>query len=166
MFPTVADVLALEQVRQGLPAVVAGEENLDRRVRWAHVSELADIAGLLRGGELILTTGVALPSDDADLAAYVADLDNVGVAGLVVELGRRYAKALPPALVRAAQGRGLPLVALHRETRFVSITEAVHALRRRHPARRAALLRRSCTRPSPSCRSRGPSPRRSSGRPR
>jgi purine catabolism regulator len=127
VFPTVADVLALEQVRQGLPEVVAGEENLDRRVRWAHVSELADIAGLLRGGELILTTGVALPSDDADLAAYLADLDNVGVAGLVVELGRRYAKALPAALVRAAQGRGLPLVALHRETRFVAITEAVHA---------------------------------------
>jgi len=62
-----------------------------------------------------------------DLAAYVADLDNVGAAGLVVELGRRYAGSLPPALVRAAQGRGLPLVALHRQNRFVSITEAVHA---------------------------------------
>ncbi len=127
MFPTVAEVLDLQQVRLGHPEVVAGAENLDRRVRWAHVSELADIAGLLRGGELILTTGVALPSDEADLAAYVADLDNVGAAGLVVELGRRYAEALPAALVRAAQGRGLPLVALHRETRFVAITEAVHA---------------------------------------
>ena len=128
MFPTVAEVLELDQVRQGHPEVVAGAENLQRAVRWAHVSELADIAGLLRGGELILTTGVALPADDADLAAYVADLDDVGAAGLVVELGRRYAGALPPALVRAAQGRGLPLVALHRQTRFVSITEAVHAL--------------------------------------
>ncbi len=127
VFPTVAEVLELDQVRQGHPEVVAGQDSLDRAVRWAHVSELADIAGLLRGGELILTTGVALPADDVDLAAYVADLDNVGAAGLVVELGRRYAGSLPPALVRAAQGRGLPLVALHRQTRFVSITEAVHA---------------------------------------
>ena len=127
VFPTVADVLALPQVRKAEPTVVAGARGLDRRVRWAHVSELADIAGLLRGGELILTTGVALPSEDADLAAYVADLDNVGVAGLVVELGRRYATTLPPSLVRAAEGRGLPLVALTRETRFVAITEAVHA---------------------------------------
>jgi PucR family transcriptional regulator, purine catabolism regulatory protein len=126
-FPTVADVLSLEQVRRGEPSVVAGARGLDRAVRWAHVSELADIAGMLRGGELILTTGVALPGDDADLAAYVADLDNVGVAGLVVELGRRYATALPAALVRAAEGRGLPLIALARETRFVAITEAVHA---------------------------------------
>ncbi len=126
-FPSVADVLALDQVRKGEPTVVAGRAGLDRAVRWAHVSELADIAGMLRGGELILTTGVALPDDEADLAAYVADLDNVGVAGLVVELGRRYATTLPPALVRAAEGRGLPLVALGRETRFVAITEAVHA---------------------------------------
>ena len=92
------------------------------------MSELADIAGMLRGGELLLTTGVALPDDDAGLAAYIADLDAVGAAGLVVELGRRYRGTLSPALVRAAEGRGLPLVALHRETPFVEITEAVHAL--------------------------------------
>src|SRR5262249_14047726 len=70
---------------------------------------------------------VALPDDDADLAAYVADLDNVGAAGLVVELGRRFRSALPQALVRAAEGRGLPVVTLGRETRFVAVTEAVHA---------------------------------------
>jgi purine catabolism regulator len=127
VFPTVAEVLALDVVRRGEPRVVAGAESLDRPVRWAHVSELPDIAGLLRGGELILTTGVALPDDDADLAAYVADLDNVGAAGLVVELGRRFRSALPQALVRAAEGRGLPVITLGRETRFVAVTEAVHA---------------------------------------
>jgi hypothetical protein len=35
-------------------------------VRWVHVSELADIATLLRGGELVLTTGIALPSAAAN----------------------------------------------------------------------------------------------------
>ncbi len=128
MLPTVADVLALEPVRRGRPEVVAGASDLGRRVRWVHVSELADIAGLLRGGELILTTGVALPTGDDELAAYVADLVNVGAAGLVVELGRRFTDALPPALVRAAQGRSLPLVALHQEIRFIAVTEAVHSL--------------------------------------
>ncbi len=127
-FPTVGEVLALDSVLRGRPAVVAGRRGLDRRVRWAHVSELADIAGMLRGGELLLTTGVALPDDDAGLAAYVADLDAVGAAGLVVELGRRYRGTLPTALVRAAEGRGLPLVELHRETPFVAVTEAVHSL--------------------------------------
>ncbi len=127
-FPAVSEVLALDAVRRGRPEVVAGGRGLGRRVRWVHVSELADIAGLLRGGELLLTTGVARPDDEAGLAAYVADLDAVGAAGLVVELGRRYRGSLSPALVRAAEGRGLPLVALHRETPFVAVTEAVHAL--------------------------------------
>lgn len=126
--PTVGEVLALDALRRGRPQVVAGGRGLDRRVRWVHVSELADIAGMLRGGELLLTTGVALPDDDAGLAAYVADLDAVGAAGLVVELGRRFRGAVSPGLARAAEGRGLPLIALHRETPFVAITEAVHAL--------------------------------------
>jgi len=33
------------------------------RVRWVHVLELADAAHLLQGGELVLTTGVALPAN-------------------------------------------------------------------------------------------------------
>ncbi|MFF2148409.1 PucR family transcriptional regulator [Kitasatospora sp. NPDC058190] len=128
MLPTVARVLDLEVMRRGLPQVVAGADRLERPVRWVHVSELPDVAGMLQGGELVLTTGIALPEDRAGLARYVRDLDEVGVAGLVVEFGRRYFDSLPRALVNAAEQCGLPLVALRREVRFVAVTEAVHAL--------------------------------------
>ncbi|MGA5822579.1 PucR family transcriptional regulator [Kitasatospora sp. NPDC094028] len=128
MLPTVARVLDLEVMRRGLPQVVAGGDHLERPVRWVHVIELADVAGMLRGGELVLTTGIALPEDRDGLARYVRDLDELGVAGLVVEYGRRYLDALPRALVRAAEQRGLPLITLRREVRFVAVTEAVHAL--------------------------------------
>ena len=46
MYPTVSDVLALPVIRQGRPKVVAGSSGLDRRVRWVHVAEVADIAHL------------------------------------------------------------------------------------------------------------------------
>ncbi|KJS59883.1 PucR family transcriptional regulator ligand-binding domain-containing protein [Streptomyces rubellomurinus] len=128
MLPTVARVLDLEVMRRGLPLVVAGGDHLERPVRWVHVIELPDVAGMLRGGELVLTTGIALPEDRDGLSRYVRDLDELGVAGLVVEYGRRYLDALPRALVHAAEQRGLPLVALRREVRFVAVTEAVHAL--------------------------------------
>jgi len=127
LFPTVAQVLDLESLRRGAPQVVAGAAELHRPVRWVHISELADIAGMLHGGELVLTTGVMLPEDKESLARYIGDLADVGAAGLVVELGRRYADALPRALVRAAERRGLPLVMLRTEVRFVAVTEAVHA---------------------------------------
>ena len=128
VFPTVREVLALDPVRHGAPRVVAGDAGLDRPVRWVHVAEVPDIATLLGGGELVLTTGIGLPADDAGLRAFIGDLADVGVSGLVVELGRRYAGGVPRVMVAAAERRGLPLVELRRATPFVRITEAVHAL--------------------------------------
>src|SRR5499426_2613953 len=74
VYPSVRDVLALDSVRYGSPRVVAGVEALDRPVRWVHVAEVPDIASLLRGGELVLTTGIGLPADDAGLRGFVAEL--------------------------------------------------------------------------------------------
>jgi PucR family transcriptional regulator, purine catabolism regulatory protein len=95
MLPTVAEVLALDPVRRGAPRLLAAADRLATPVRWVHVIELAAAAHLLRGGELVLSTGIALPHDDAGLARYVAELAAVGVSALAVELGSRYARALP-----------------------------------------------------------------------
>jgi purine catabolism regulator len=127
MLPTVAEVLALDPLRRGAPRVVAAADGLDAPVRWVHVIELAEAAHLLRGGELVLSTGIALPDDPSGLTRYVADLASVGVSALAVELGSRYARSLPAALVSAASRHRLPLIVLERETQFVEVTEAVHA---------------------------------------
>jgi PucR family transcriptional regulator, purine catabolism regulatory protein len=124
---SLGDVLAMEVCRRGRPLVVAGADRLETPVRWVHAIELTDVARLLRGGELVLSTGIALPDDDRLLAAYVTELADVGVAGLAVELGRRYAESLPGALVAAAEQAGLPLIAFEHEVAFIEITEAVHA---------------------------------------
>jgi PucR family transcriptional regulator, purine catabolism regulatory protein len=126
-FPTVAEVLALDPVRQGNPRVVAGAAGLDHRVRWVHVTELTEVREILRGGELVLSTAIAWPDDREALARYVADLAGLGAAGLVVELGRRYVDAPPKPLLLAAEKHRLPVITLGRDTRFVTITEAVHA---------------------------------------
>jgi PucR family transcriptional regulator, purine catabolism regulatory protein len=128
VFPTVREVLALDPVRHGAPRVVAGGAGLDRPVRWVHAAEVPDIAALLRGGELVLTTGIGLPADDTGLRTFISELADVGVSGLVVELGRRYPARVPSVMVAAAEKRDLPLVELRRPTPFVRITEAVHAL--------------------------------------
>ena len=128
MYPTVAQVLELDSLRRGRPRVAAGATGLRRTVRWTHVTEHPDIAHLLRGGELLLSTGLAFPEDAAGLTSFVDELANSDVAGLVVELGRRFTEALPSALLEAAERRGLPVIELRRETPFVQVTESVHAL--------------------------------------
>jgi purine catabolism regulator len=127
VLPTLGEVLGLDVIRRGSPQVLAGQGGLAARVRWVHVLELADAAHLLQGGELVLTTGIALPADPVLLARYATDLAAAGVSALAVELGRRYIGELPAALVRAAAGSGLTLIAFEREVPFVEITEAVHA---------------------------------------
>ncbi len=127
MLPTVGQVLGMDVVRRGEPRVVAGEESLDRLVRWVHAIELPDAARMLRGGELVLTTGIALPDEEELLGNYVAELAGVGVSALAIELGRRYTGSLPAGFAAAAAERGLPLIVFEREVPFIAITEAVHA---------------------------------------
>ncbi|GAB2961219.1 PucR family transcriptional regulator [Saccharothrix stipae] len=124
---TVADVLALPLFAAGLPEVVAGESGLDRPVRWVHITELTDPASFLKGGELVLTTGMPLPTDPSLVRRYVDELADVGAAALVIELVRRFHRP-PDALVRACRTRGLPLVTLAKDVNFVEVTQVVHAL--------------------------------------
>ncbi|MDQ1618219.1 MAG: PucR family transcriptional regulator, purine catabolism regulatory protein [Actinomycetota bacterium] len=124
---TLADVLRLPVVRSGRPVVLTGAAQLHRPVRWVHVSELPDIGPLLRGGELILTTGVALPDSSATLRKFVETLQEAHACALVIELGRRFDE-VPVDMTEAAERTGLPIIALRRPVRFVSITEEVHRL--------------------------------------
>ncbi|WP_158852107.1 PucR family transcriptional regulator [Saccharothrix deserti] len=124
---TVADVLALPVLAAGLPTVVTGESELDRPVRWVHITELTDPASFLKGGELVLTTGMPLPTDPSLVRRYVDELADVGASALVIELVRRFHRP-PDALVRACRTRGLPLVSLAKDVNFVEITQVVHAL--------------------------------------
>ncbi|GGK42201.1 PucR family transcriptional regulator [Nocardia camponoti] len=124
MLLTVADVVATPVVQAGEPEIVSGV-NLDRAVRWVHVSDQADIANVLVGAELILTTGQALAAPESARERYLRSLADAGVAGLVVELGS-YVSELGPVVADTARELGLPVIALHRVTRFVEITEAVH----------------------------------------
>lgn len=141
------EILDLEPLRRAGPEVLAGRGQLDREVRWVHVTELPDIAYLLRGGELLLTTGMGLAVGNDVQRRYVAELAEAGAAGVVVELGRNFSH-LPEAMVEAAESAGMPLVALAHETRFVEVTEAVHReIVNRHyeQLRRAELVSRELT---------------------
>lgn len=121
---SVADVLAMPAVRAAGPEVLAGCAGLDGEVRWVHSAELADIARLLRAGDLLLSTGIAIPDTPAGLQTYADSLADGRVAGLVIELGRRWT-SMPQALIDACERLHLPLVALTREVRFAAVAQAV-----------------------------------------
>lgn len=123
---SVRDVLELETVQRGQPEVIAGAEALDHAVRWVHIADISDVAPLLKGSELLLTSGLGLSPDAEEQRRYVSQLAEAGVAGVVMTLGWRYARA-PEAMVDEARRRGLPFVVLQHPIPFVEVTEQVHA---------------------------------------
>src|SRR4051812_7336146 len=116
------DVLELPVVRRALPQVVVGAGALEREIRWAHVIEMPNPDDLLKGGELVLTTGLGAREDPG---AWTASLLHQGMAALAIELGSTW-RDVPNAVVAGCARAGVPVVAFHRPVRFIEITEAVH----------------------------------------
>jgi PucR family transcriptional regulator, purine catabolism regulatory protein len=122
---SVRAALQLPVVQGGKPEVVAGEENLDRPVRWVHAGEVRNMPSLLKGGELLLTTGMGLKTGAVEQRRFIAELAAREVAALAIELGSTF-ESVPATLVAEAEKRGLPLIVLHQKVAFVEITETVH----------------------------------------
>jgi PucR family transcriptional regulator, purine catabolism regulatory protein len=101
--------------------LVSGEDSADAHVRWVHSTELPDPTPWLKGGELLLTTGLQLngPKLQRELIERLADHD---IAGLGFGTGFAH-KRLPAALVAAARERAFPLFEVPYELPFIAITE-------------------------------------------
>jgi purine catabolism regulator len=105
--------------------LVSGEEAAGTHVRWVHSTELPDPTPWLKGGELLLTTGIQLegPKAQRELIDRLADHQ---IAGLGFGTGFAH-KRLPTALVTAARRRGFPLFEVPYELPFIAITERAFA---------------------------------------
>jgi purine catabolism regulator len=105
--------------------LASGHEAASTHVRWVHSTELPDPTPWLRGGELLLTTGIQLsgPKMQRELIERLADHD---IAGLGFGTGFKH-KRLPAALVTAARKRSFPLFEVPYELPFIAITERAFA---------------------------------------
>ena len=105
--------------------LVCGQESAQTHVRWVHSTELSDPTPWLKGGELLLTTGIQLngPKSQRELVQRLADHE---IGGLGFGTGFSH-KHLPAALVAAARKREFPLFEVPYELPFIAITERAFA---------------------------------------
>ncbi len=120
-----AGTTTIAALRRACPAALlpVGEPDLDTPIRAVHISELVDPTLYLDGGELLLTTGMALPIGAAECGAYVRRLADRGVAALALGLGPVYAD-VPTVLVRTCERVGLPLFNVPPQVPFQQVTRA------------------------------------------
>src|SRR3954449_7877203 len=105
---SLASVLDLPVVRRALPEVLTGADALGRQIRWAHVIEMPDPSDLLKGGELVLTTGLGAGDQPAAQSAWIGSLISQGAVAVAVELGHTWREQLPEAVVSACAEAQVP----------------------------------------------------------
>jgi PucR family transcriptional regulator, purine catabolism regulatory protein len=101
--------------------LTTGDAGADAPVRWVHISELPDPTPWLSGGELLLTTGIQLDTDERQ-REFVRMLSAHHLAGLGFGTGFDH-EQLPESLVEEAGELGFPVFEVPYELPFIALTE-------------------------------------------
>jgi purine catabolism regulator len=120
---TIAEVLRLPEMAGA--HVAAGHDGLHKPVAWVHIASGADAYEWVNGGELVLTTDLNLPPDDAERRRYIEQMAARGVVGLAVTIGRAIPR-LSASLCQTADGLAFPLIEIPYQTRFVDVARAAN----------------------------------------
>ncbi len=120
---TLSQLLALPEL--GLRLVQAGPG--DPELTWVSTSGLLNIGDYLEGGEVVLTTGLALEGSDPQWFDFVAGLSRARVAALGFGVGVKHDR-IPPPLLSAASTFRLALFEVPPPVPFIAVSKAVAAL--------------------------------------
>lgn len=120
---TVADVLKRKHFEKA--KVIAGHQGMHRIVKWVHVVEVTNIHHLLRGKELILSTGVGWKENESLLLSFLQQLIECDASGLCIEIGT-YTSSIPQEVIQLADAHQFPILLFLQEVPFVEITQDIH----------------------------------------
>jgi purine catabolism regulator len=101
--------------------LAAGGDGPDVPVRWVHITELPDPTPWLSGGELLLTTGIQLGTEERQ-REFVRLLSGHHLAGLGFGTGFDH-DGLPDALIDEARRLDFPVFEVPYELPFIALTE-------------------------------------------
>ncbi len=118
-----------------------GHVKSDVTVVWAHVCELANPAEWLGRGDLVMTTGIGIPSKSDEQRLYIERLHAGGLAGLVIGESMQAPSDLS-ALLETAENIGFPVLITAYEVPFSALSKAVlDAYKQLESDRRNAITR-------------------------
>lgn len=109
-------MVTISQVLTEIPAlregrVVSGAESLEREIGWPQIVDIPGVADWLHQGDLLLTTAFVLREPTSELRALLHALDERGVVGAFVAVGR-YLPHIPLPMRDLAERLRFPLVEL------------------------------------------------------
>jgi purine catabolism regulator len=115
---TVRHVLTLDCLAGA--KLAAGHLGLEREVKFVNIMEVPEVVRWMKGGELLLTSGYALPEDVEARKKLIRSLDKKGIAALGIKLGR-HLQEIPDELMQEANLVNMPLLELPEDLPYMDI---------------------------------------------
>lgn len=119
----VSDIVKRKHFEKAM--ILAGHEGINRMVKWVHIVEATSIRNLLKGHELILSTGIAWKEDKELFISLVEELIQQNAAGLCIEIDT-YISEIPQEVIALANEHQFPIILFPEEVPFVEITQDIH----------------------------------------
>lgn len=119
---TCRSILNLPYANQLKP--VAGKEGMDREISWVYYMEEPHYIEWLKGGELVLITGLVTKEREDCLLGLINALYEKNVAGIIINLGV-YIKSIPQAVLDRGDFLGLPVFEMPELIRIVDISQSI-----------------------------------------
>ena len=104
--------------------LLAGEAGLNNEIQWVHLLEEPKYVEWLRGGELIIMTGVVTGADRKKLEDLILRLFEKEVAGVLIALST-FLPYVPPELCVLCDRLGLPLFEAPAYVRTLDISQSI-----------------------------------------
>jgi purine catabolism regulator len=135
---TIRDLLKRRAFRRADFEVLACEDGLDAAVRWLHIVHIENflyaartsskpvMPRWLKGGELVISTGVTASHRPAALIRYLRELKEAGAAGLALEPWPLSLK-IDEKVIQEARNVELPLLILRRDIPMIEVSEDAFA---------------------------------------
>ncbi|WP_449432634.1 PucR family transcriptional regulator [Pseudomonas putida] len=118
---TVQDLIAIELLRL---QCVAGAAGTGRLITWAHTVDLPDPWRWVSPGDLVMTTGIGIPSKAQSQVEWLEQLVQSNASALVIA-PRHEAPALTDQLLKAADRLHFPVIQGSFELEFVKLSHFV-----------------------------------------
>lgn len=119
---TCRSILNLPYANQLKP--VAGKEGMDHVISWVYNLEEPHYIEWLKGGELVLITGLVTKEREDRLLELINALYEKNVAGIIINLGI-YIKTIPQAVLARGDFLGLPIFEMPELLRIVDISQSI-----------------------------------------
>ena len=101
--------------------LIAGEKGIHTVVKWIYLLEDLNNISFIRGGELIISTGLANTADNW-LEDFFYALEGKNVSGIILNIGK-YINTIPDVLIDYCNRKGIPVLTMPWEMHIADIMQ-------------------------------------------